>query len=274
MRHALMLGLMLTSLGAAASERWTAPYSLEDQHGRTFRVVLGEKAPKDVKSTLGVMTLVGKKGLATARLQKVTRVCVNLCDTPVCHSVGVYKQEPGTADAGEGLAALPGRVEGTTSAPAPITPEPAPTAKQWTSKDYQTPVAERQPASSDNPPPQAFRWTPPQEGAAVLEEHEFGADFYAPPIQLAQCRQERQPPFTRLVCPSASLLYEKQQLLFTSVDDYGAPTTEWVATLHSGGQELYLVRVGLKGQAVTGLLFQDGGRWRLLIRPADYSLLC
>ncbi|QSQ20891.1 hypothetical protein JY651_37570 [Pyxidicoccus parkwayensis] len=274
MRHALMLALTLASLGASASEPWTAPYSLEAQHGRTFRVVLGEKAPKDVKSRLGVMTLVGKKGLATARLQKVEPVCVKLCEDRVCHAVGVYKQEPGTGDVGEGLAALPGRIEGKMLAPAAISPEPAPTARQWTSKEYQTPVVERQPASTDNPPPQSFRWMPRAQGAAVLEEREFGADFYAPPIELAQCRQEQQSPFTRLVCPSASLLYAKQQLLITSVDDYGKPSTEWVATLQSGGQELYLVRVGLKGQVVTGLLFQEGGRWRLLVRPADYPLLC
>ena len=30
MRYALVLGLTLASLGASASERWTAPYSLEE----------------------------------------------------------------------------------------------------------------------------------------------------------------------------------------------------------------------------------------------------
>jgi hypothetical protein len=32
--------------------------------------------------------------------------------------------------------------------------------------------------------------------------------------------------------------------------------------------------MGLKAHAVIGLLFRDGGRWRLLIRPADYPMLC
>ena len=275
MRNALVLGLTLVSLGASASERWTAPYSLEDPHGRTFRVILGEKAPKDAKARLGVMTLLGKKGVATARLQKLQAVCTRLCDfeAPTCHTVGVYKQEPGTGDIGEGLAALPGRVEGTMRAPAPIEPEQAPTAKQWTSTAFQTPVDERVPATSTSPAPLALRWTPRAEGA-VLEERQLGADFYAPPIQLAQCRQERQPPFTRLVCPIASLLYAQQQLLFASFDDLALATTEWRATLHAGGQELHLVRVGLKSHAVTGLLFREGDRWRLLIRPADYPLMC
>lgn len=275
MRHALMLALTLTALGASASEQWAAPYSLEGQKGRTFRVVLAEKAPKDVKSRLGVMTLVGQKGLATGRLQKVESVCVDLCeDSRVCHAVGVYTQEPGTQDVGQGLAALPGRVAGKTQAPPPVSPEPAPTAKQWTSRDFQTSVDEQPKATDPGLPRMAFRWGLRADGGAVLEERQFGADYYAPPIQLAQCRQERQPPFTRITCPAASLLYDQQQLLFASFADYGVATTEWLTTLQSGGQEAYLVKVGLKTQAVPGLLFRDGGRWRLLIRPADYPLLC
>ncbi|WP_224371629.1 hypothetical protein [Hyalangium versicolor] len=76
------------------------------------------------------------------------------------------------------------------------------------------------------------------------------------------------------MCPTASLFYAKQRLLFASFADYGEATTEWLAMLQVRGQELHLVRVGLKAQAVPGLLFRVGSRWRLLLRPADYSLLC
>ncbi|WP_163997618.1 hypothetical protein [Pyxidicoccus caerfyrddinensis] len=278
MRNALMLGLTLTSLAASAAERWTAPYSLEDQHGRTFRVVLGEAAPEGVASRLEVMTLLGKKGLAPARFQRVEAVCADLCDSgrPTCHTVGVYTQEPGTADVGEGLAALAGRVEGTLSTPPPGKPEKAPTAKQWAAKEFQVPVDESTPATSlpEGLLPLAYRWVSHGDASAVLEERQGGVGFFAPPFQLTDCRQEQQPPFTRLTCPGASLLYAKQQLLFASFAEYAEPTTAWVATLRSGVQEVHLVRVGLKAQAVPGLLFRDGGRWRLLIRPADYPLLC
>jgi hypothetical protein len=277
MRYAMVLGLTLASLGASASERWTAPYSLEGQQGRTFRVVFGAKAPEDVESRLGVMTLLGKKGTATARLQRVEPVCEDLCgERPTCHTVGVYTQEPGTGDVGQGLVALAGRVEGKLSAPAPGRPDKSPSAKQWSSKEFQVPVEESTPVVPlpEGHLPLAYRWAPRADGSAVLEEREGGADFFAPPIQLTGCRQERQPPFTRITCPAASLLYAQQQLLFASFADYGAATTEWVATLRAGAQELHLVRVGLKTHAVIGLLFRDGGRWRLLIRPADYPLLC
>jgi hypothetical protein len=222
------------------------------------------------------MTLLGKQGLATARLQRVESVCVDLCgsERPECHTVGVYTQEAGTGDVGEGLAALPGRIQGQLRAPVPSTREKAPTAKQWDSKEFQVPVEERTEALPEGILPMAYRWSARSGASAVLEERQGGADFFAPPIQLDQCHQERQPPFTRLVCPSASLLYAKQQLLVASFDDYGAPTTEWLATLQVRGQELHLVRVGLKAQAVPGLLFRDGSRWRLLVRPADYALLC
>ncbi len=276
MRHAWALGLAVFPLGALAAGGWNAPYPLEGQEGRTFRVVLGEKAPKDARARLGVMTLLGKKGLATARLQRLESVCAELCasERPTCHAVGLYAQEPGTGDVGEGLAALPGRITGRLSAPAPVELEPAPTAKQWASTAFQTPVDERLPAASERLPPLAFRWTPRAEGVAVLQERQLGADFYAPPIQLAECRQERQALFTRLVCPAASVLYAKGQLLFASFDDYGPPATEWLVTLQADGQQLYLVRLGLKAHAVPGLLFHDGARWRLLIRPADYPLMC
>lgn len=275
MRNALVLGLTLASLGASAAQGWTAPYPLEGQQGRTFRVVFGRNAPEAVESRLGVMTLLGKKGTATARLQRTERVCVDLCESgrPTCHTVGVYTQEPDTADIGEGLAALPGRLQGKLSPPAPSEPEPRPTTKQWASKELQVPVHEATPLPEDLSP-QAYRWAPRGDGSAVLDMRHGGGDSSEPSLQLADCRQERQPPFTRLACPAASFLYAKQQLLFASFDDYGSASTEWLATLQACGQELYLMRIGLKAQAVPGLLFRDGTRWRLLIRPADYPLLC
>lgn len=271
MRNALVLGLTLASLGASASERWTAPYPLEDQRGRTFRVILGEKAPEDVRTRLAVMTVLGKKGLAPARLQRTEPVCVQLTEArPTCHTVGVYTQEPGTEDIGEGLTALAGRVQGRLQAPSPARPMERASARSLTS--FQVPVEEH--AGTEELPATGYRWEPTEDGDAVLASSGMGPDFFAPRIQLGECRQERQPPFTRLTCPAASLLYADGRLLAASFADYGIATTEWVATLHSGVEELYLVRVGLKAQALIGLLFRDGPRWRLLLRPADYALLC
>jgi len=125
----------------------------------------------------------------------------------------------------------------------------------------------------DLPPPSGYRWVPTEDGDAVLARSDMGPDFYSPRIRLGDCRQQRQPPFTRLTCSGASLLYADQRLLVASFAEYGEAGTEWVATLKSGAEELHLVRVGLKAQAVIGLLFRDGDRWRLLIRPADYALL-
>lgn len=283
MRYAWVLGWVLVSFEVSASERWTAPYALEDQQGRTFRVILGAKAPEDVQARLGVMTLLGKKGMATARLQRVEAVCVDLCEAarPTCHSVGVYTQEPGTGNVGEGLVALPGRVQGKLAPPSPTGPTKRPLAGHWVSNELQVPVDEQagDAAPSDGLPRRAYRWTRHADGRVVPEsrtgpEGPLHSDYTLGDFELASCRQEQQPPFTRLTCPGASFLYAKPRLLVASFDDYGQAATEWVATLRTGGQELYLIRVGLKAQAVIGLLFQDEGRWRLLIRPADYSLLC
>jgi hypothetical protein len=278
MRNTLVLGLTLASLSAFAAEDWTAPYSLEDQKGRTFRVTFGAHPPKAVASRLGVMTLLGKKGTATARFQRLERVCAEACaeERPICHSVGVYTQEPGTPDVGDGLAALAGRFQGKLTLPAPALPEPRPTGTQWASKDFQVPVDERTPTERylEGLPPQAYRWTYRPDGSVLLEERTGGTTFFSPPLTLADCRQERQPPFTRLTCPGASLLYANGQLLFVSFDNYSEATTEWLATFQTCGRELHLVRVGLKAHTVPGLLMRDGARWRLLLRPADYPLMC
>ncbi|MCP3136434.1 hypothetical protein [Pyxidicoccus xibeiensis] len=278
MRNALVLGLTLASLGASAAERWTAPYQLEDQRGRTFRVILGEKAPKDVKTRLAVMTVLGKKGLAPALLKRTEPVCVQLTEErPTCHTVGVYTQEPGTGDIGEGLTALAGRVQGQLSAPSPVVPMEPPSAGRWSSASFEVPVEERTgphliPADV---PPRGYRWAPAGDGDAVLASSDLGPDFFSPRLRLSTCSQERQPPFTRLTCPiGGSLLYADTRLLVASFEDYASPATEWVATLRSGTEDLYLVRVGIKAQTLIGLLFRDGDRWRLLLRPADYAVLC
>ncbi|AEI63215.1 hypothetical protein [Corallococcus macrosporus] len=288
MRYAMVLGVTLASFGAAAEERWTAPYQIEAVSGRTTRVVLGEQAPEDVDSRLQVMTLVGTQGMAVARFQGTEPVCTGDEDSelpPVCHTVGVYTQASGAPDLGEQLVALAGTVAGTVSLPAPRTAQERPVPGQWTSDAFETPVDEgARPFTPEGYPVPGYRWHTSPEGHVTLETN-HGGQRGDPRVPLDTCTQERQGPFTRLECypgtppfavegtPGASLLYVDRRPLVVSFADYGEATTALVATLRVGGDTQYLVRVGLKGQAVTGLLFREGNAWRLLLRPADYPVL-
>ncbi|MFP2961978.1 hypothetical protein ACLEPN_30370 [Myxococcus sp. 1LA] len=288
MRYAMVLGVTLASFGAAAEERWTAPYQIEAVSGRTTRVVLGEQAPEDVASRLQTMTLVGTQGMAVARFQRTEPVCTGGEDSelpPVCHTVGVYTQAKGTPDIGEHLVALAGTVTGTVSLPAPKTEPERPVPGQWTSGAFEQPVDEgADPFTPEGYPAPGYRWHTSAEGHVTLEASRDGQrdDTRVP---LANCTQERQGPFTRLECfpdapriapdgsPGASLLYVDRRPLVVSFADYGEASTALVATLRVGADTQYLIRVGLKGQAVTGLLFREGNAWRLLLRPADYPTL-
>ncbi|NVI99307.1 hypothetical protein HV824_14405 [Myxococcus sp. AM009] len=288
MRYAMVLGVTLASFGAAAEERWTAPYQLEAVSGRTTRVILGEQAPEDVASRLQVMTLVGTRGLAVARFQRTESVCTGEEDAglpPVCHTVGVYTQAEGTPDVGEHLVALAGTVTGTVSLPAPRTAPERPVPGQWTSDTFERPVDEgADPFTPEGIPAPGYRWKTSLEGHVTLEARRDGRSDDTR-VPLDTCTQERQGPFTRLECfpgptpfapadsPAASLLYVDRRPLVVSFADYGEASTDLVASLQVGGDTQYLVRVGLKGQAVTGLLFREGNAWRLLLRPADYPVL-
>ncbi|GHG86576.1 hypothetical protein JJE73_16245 [Comamonas sp. JC664] len=288
MRYAMVLGVTLASLGAAAEERWTAPYQLEDASGRTARVILGEEAPDDVASRLRVMTLVGMQGLAEARFQRTEKVCVGGEDDsdlpPVCHTVGVYTQLPGTPDIGEPLVALAGAVNGTVGAPAATTPRERPAPGQWASDGFERAVDEgSDPYAPAGGPPPRYRWHLGADGRVVLEFQHYERTASSQ-VAIDTCTEERQGPFTRLECVPVppfgldipqplSMLYAGRTLLVASFEDYGVPETTLVASLHVAGDTQYLVRVGLKGQAVTGLLFREGNTWRLLLRPADYPVL-
>lgn len=289
MRYAMVLGVTLASFGAAAEERWTAPYQIEAASGRTTRVVLGEQAPEDVASRLQVMTLVGTQGMAVARFQRTEPVCTTVEEDvdlpPVCHTVGVYTQSPGTKDIGEHLVALAGTVTGTVSLPAPKTALERPVPGQWTSDAFEHPVDEGAvPFTPEGIPVPGYRWKTSPEGHVTLEAHRDGRSDDTR-IPLDSCTQERQGPFTRLECfpgptpfapadsPAASLLYVDQRPLVVSFAEYGEASTDLVASLRVGGDTQYLIRVGLEGQSVTGLLFREGSAWRLLLRPADYPVL-
>ncbi|AKQ69640.1 hypothetical protein A176_006552 [Myxococcus hansupus] len=288
MRYAVVMGVTLASWGAAAEERWTAPYQVEDASGRTVRVILGEAAPDDVASRLRVMTLVGKQGLAEARFQRTEPVCVGGEDDsdlpPVCHTVGVYTQLPGTPDIGEPLVALAGAVNGTVGAPDATTPRKRPVPGHWTSTPFERAVDEgADPYMPADAPAPRYRWHPGADGRVALELQHY--ERTSSQVTLESCTEERQGPFTRLECVPTppfvtpdipqplSMLYAGRTLLVASFEDYGEPETTLVASLHVAGDTQYLVRVGLKGQAVTGLLFREGNTWRLLLRPADYPVL-
>ncbi|NOJ80784.1 hypothetical protein [Myxococcus xanthus] len=288
MRYAMVLGVTLASFGAAAEERWTAPYQIEAFSGRIARVVLGEQAPEDVATRLQVMTLVGTQSMAVARFQRTESVCTSEEDVdlpPVCHTVGVYTQEKGTPDIGEYIVALAGTVTGTVSMPAPKTARERPVPGQWLSDAFERPVDEgASPFTPAGFPAPGYRWKTSPEGHVTLESSLDGhSDDTRVPLD--SCTQERQGPFTRLECfpgaphispgdsPGASLLYVDRRPLVVSFADYGEASTELVASLRVGGDTQYLVHVGLKGQAVTGLLFREGNAWRLLLRPADYPVI-
>lgn len=65
-----------------------------------------------------------------------------------------------------------------------------------------------------------------------------------------------------------------RDLLIISPAEYSEAETEVIAAFEQGGSTIYVVKVGLKAQTVKALLVRTSDGWKVLIRPADYPLLC
>jgi hypothetical protein len=120
-----------------------------------------------------------------------------------------------------------------------------------------------------------YQWTRFPDGVFLASETELGRDFYAPPINLATCTHRTIDIFIMVTCaPYAQLLYEDKHALLASFAEYAEAATQPLYRLRVDGKEAVLVRVGLKGEVVIGMLVRDGDSWRLEIRGVDYAILC
>ena len=108
---------------------------------------------------------------------------------------------------------------------------------------------------------------------------DYRAKQFSGPYQEAmipECAIYGQDRFLNMACgENVSLMFDDQNLLFVSFADYGIAETKILMGFDMNGQRHYLVRLGLKAEAVVGLMEPDGkGGWIVRLRPSDYPLIC
>ena len=227
----------------------------------------GTKKP-DERHPLPRMTLFGTSGFGMAKFVEFRQSCLHLCaeDTPpTCHWVGIYKPTDNRR-LGEILGGLVGE---TLPENKKLTSMPAEECNSgdntWLHRDYQQPLTDEL----------SLRWSAVAgEKDSFLESRDLGRNFYAPPIALSACKDVRTGVFVRVECGVAKLLYFGTRLLLSSFADYGDAAADVLGSFRVKDAEYFVVRVGLKAQKVVALLRHSGDKWELLIRPADYPLLC
>ncbi|MDD9900073.1 MAG: hypothetical protein OXT65_03755 [Alphaproteobacteria bacterium] len=77
-----------------------------------------------------------------------------------------------------------------------------------------------------------------------------------------------------LTCDNIAMLLYRKAPLILSLEDYNAPAARVLEAFSSGGQEYYLVRLGLKGYTTVALLYKNGDTWSLKIRHRQYASMC
>jgi len=170
------------------------------------------------------------------------------------------------------LAALRGRVEvARIQAPEASTPTP-PLAERWVSREF-------------SPAPEVlgdqwvvlddfgYRWSPAADGRVHLESN-GGGEAPASAPSLAGCRQSELGDLTRLECDGAALLYTGRRLLVASFSAEAPAAADLLLRFRAGDEEHALVLVGLRTRRAVGLLFREGGAWRIALRPPAYPAGC
>ena len=119
-----------------------------------------------------------------------------------------------------------------------------------------------------------YQWTPFPDGVFLAYGSEPNRDFYSPSIDLASCTQRPIDNFTMVTCPAgAQLLYDKNRGVLASFAEYSDAATLPINRLRVDGKEAVLVRVGLKGEVVIGMIVKEADNWRLAIRGPDYATM-
>jgi hypothetical protein len=267
MRYHVLCGLFAvgcTLTGAAAQTNAVhEPFRVVASSGTVLRVDIGARPER--ATSLRRATVLTPSGAVRANLVRTERVCEWLCGTgnedgkechfeailraaaPVDKAVGVLAGSPDVRE----ISTLPAGSDRAVDSPA-----------RW---------IEAEPISDSD---RTFRWTRFPDGV-FLTSQDMGRDFYAPPIDLANCAIRPVAPFTIVSCPTTELLYEGSRGIAISVADYGEDTVEPLLRFRLNGRDAVVIRLGLKAAVATALLVRsDDGLWRLNFRRFDYAQLC
>ena len=266
MRYHVLCSLLAVACtltgGAAQTNAVQAPFHVVTSSGTMVRVDLG--ARRDRATSLRRATVLTRSGAVRAELVRTERVCEVLCpddeQEEECHFEAILRASAPVDTAVAVLAGSPDvrNIVGVSIGAERVIDNPAP----W---------LEAEPFKSNDA---TYRWTRFPDGVFLTME-DYGRDFYAPPIDLADCALRPVAPFTIVSCPTAELLYEGSRGIAFSVADYGDDTVDPLIRFRLNGRDAAVIQLGLKAAVATALLVRgDDGLWRLSVRPFDYARLC
>lgn len=91
-----------------------------------------------------------------------------------------------------------------------------------------------------------------------------------------QCRWFRyqKTELARLSCNGAEVLLDDQTPLLFSDADYNLPNVQVVNRFSINNQDYYTVMLALKAYTAYGVLTKEHGKWRFIVKPADWASIC
>ncbi len=214
------------------------------------------------------MTILGTQGPVTATLAEIVKRCRYLCgedEAATCHYAAALTLDRPVPELGLPIAALPGKV----------------TLSGWRMVAGRPGEDVAAPALADTW--SATLWSPDAEYAPEYRIRRVEADFVLEgryrggetfEVPGGECRAERHDELTALSCGGFAALLREGRPLLVSVADYGSPAADLLGRFEHGGNTHWLVRLGLKAQAVIGLLVRTPDGWRAVFRPRDHAQIC
>lgn len=227
--------------------------------------------PIPASNDLEWMTLLGTRGWVHASRVKVERRCEYLCshDGPEeCRWVGLYAPY-GLDDAGEVVAALPGRLE----------------LLEFTALEPRSPAIDPMAVLDVADTSAALLWDGFEAGMTLrVTDWDPASDRLAgflgsayaddQPLEADDCRASAYEWLLAIDCGEFAVLASGGEPLLVSLADYNSPAVEPVARFEHGGSLHYVVRFGAKAQDVVGLVSAEPAGWRARFRPRDWAQLC
>jgi len=232
----------------AAAQNPRTPYKVE-WGAKPAVIYLMDHSPS-------VITMVGTKESATAKLQDISEVCDKLCpgmedQKEDCHRRALYSSDKGKPEVGELMFAFAGTPKISKMEMMEFKKEGSLKAKAWTSNDFFSDLID-----SDV----GYRWKKTDEGL-LLETKNFKTDEVQPAYredQKGACILFRSSPFEMLSCSSTELLYADHHLIFVS--DSATPEISFLMDK----EKFYYLKGGLNYRNRPMLLTKTKDQWEIL----------
>lgn len=245
-------------------------FHVDSYDGTVVKIDLNKntEAPK-------LITLFGQQGWGIATLKKKATLCEYLCgegdeEGKECHNVGVYllsnKEQSGKITAP--ILAIKGRhnIKNTGDNIRFENFKSKPNPDDFISKDFSM----------------GYRWNKDNKTGKVHLFSEYmgpkgvgSKDWYAPPIDLENCKLSYSKDFKILDCNVVSLLYHQEELVDMSVAEYSSGKLALKFSIDIDDALFYILEVSVKGHGQRlKMIRYDGKRWIEYFRPPDYAALC